>query len=400
MSERHIEMFWRCSSCSHRNLGRHQVCQQCKNAKDGSEEYEMPEDPSSAVSVTDEALLRMATAGPNWRCAYCESDQRAYDGSCKNCGAALPEPAEEAPQPAPELPPETKKRKRLPWYVWALIIGVLACCPCFVCSGSMKDKPQALQVKAVTWEHTVSVERYRLTDKEGFAEDRPDGALQVKPLGTRHHHDERILTGYETVYYTEKRQDGYTTESYKDKEACGEDCSRTPKKCKETCTSNKNGFATCKETCTGGEERCTTRYCTVKKTRKVPRYVDERRSRKEPRYRSEPREAPWFAWKEWTWSHDRDVKARGNTLATHWPSEAELKPAQALLNGEKERDTRTGTYSVVFQGTEAKPDVTYTPKSLEEFQRFGLGSTHNVQEKDGQVSIVVEEKPSAPAPEK
>ena len=75
-SVRHIEMTWRCSACAAKNLGRHKVCQGCNHPKDGSERYEMPEDPSRAVSVTDADLLRMATAGPDWRCAYCGSDQR------------------------------------------------------------------------------------------------------------------------------------------------------------------------------------------------------------------------------------------------------------------------------------------------------------------------------------
>ncbi len=40
MSERQIELVWRCSSCQHQNLGRHAICQSCGNPKDESEEYE------------------------------------------------------------------------------------------------------------------------------------------------------------------------------------------------------------------------------------------------------------------------------------------------------------------------------------------------------------------------
>ncbi|AKJ00373.1 hypothetical protein ATI61_104220 [Archangium gephyra] len=57
MSERHIEMFWRCSSCEHRNLGRHQVCQACKHPKDGSEQYEMPEKTRGSRHHHDERVL-------------------------------------------------------------------------------------------------------------------------------------------------------------------------------------------------------------------------------------------------------------------------------------------------------------------------------------------------------
>jgi hypothetical protein len=65
-TERHIEMTWRCRGSEHRNLGRIRVCTECRKPKD-DEPYEMPADTASAVTVTDADLLRMATAGPNWR---------------------------------------------------------------------------------------------------------------------------------------------------------------------------------------------------------------------------------------------------------------------------------------------------------------------------------------------
>ncbi|QDE85005.1 hypothetical protein [Myxococcus xanthus] len=414
MSERHIEMFWRCSSCNHRNLGRYMVCQGCKNAKDGSEQYEMPEDTASAVTVTNEALLRMATAGPNWRCAYCESDQRALDGGCKHCGASAVEgsiPAEPT-RPTPDEKKGAKSNRRLGCYILFIIAFFGCCCPMWMSSGKKgtasataattapKTEPErtrTLQVKEVSWEHTVSVERYRLVDDEGFEEDRPEGALLVKAQGKRHHHDDQVLAGYTTVHYTERVQRGFTTETYRAKEACGEDCTTTPKKCSEQCTSNRNGFATCKTTCTGGGRSCTTRYCSVTKKRKEPRYVDEQRSRQEPRYRSVPRQATWYTWKEWRWMHDRDVKANGTTLEARWPTDAELRPAKALRKGEKERNARDARYSVVFHGDD-QPAITYPPETLEEFQRFAPGSTHTLQQEQGKVSVVPQTPPAQATP--
>ena len=63
-------MLWRCH-CSKKHLGRHMKCETCGRPKADDVEYEMPEDVETAESVTDEKLLRMATAGENWRCAYC-----------------------------------------------------------------------------------------------------------------------------------------------------------------------------------------------------------------------------------------------------------------------------------------------------------------------------------------
>ncbi|MFO0626631.1 MAG: hypothetical protein U0325_13535 [Polyangiales bacterium] len=89
-----IEMTWVCSSCAHRNLGRHKTCATCGSPKDASESYEMPADPASAASVTEAALLRMALDGLDWRCAYCGSDQCRADRGCARCGASAVEGAE------------------------------------------------------------------------------------------------------------------------------------------------------------------------------------------------------------------------------------------------------------------------------------------------------------------
>src|SRR5262245_29907288 len=127
MSERQIEMTWRCTSCGAQNLGRHSVCQGCGNPKDESEAYEMPADPSAAASVVDPALLRMARAGANWRCRYCGSDQRAFDGTCAQCGASQGEGRSTAARPEPivarPLAP-VQPRLRLPFPV--VIAGVVA----------------------------------------------------------------------------------------------------------------------------------------------------------------------------------------------------------------------------------------------------------------------------------
>ncbi len=449
-------MFWRCSSCEHRNLGRHQVCQACHHPKDGSEQYEMPEDTAAAVTVTDEALLRMATAGPHWRCAYCESDQRALDGGCQNCGASAVEgmstSEEEETTPPPETRRASNKRKDDSSPILNGIMGLLVlvlffggCLP-RLCSKEPEPTPapksaqkrtltrtwaetgaetrtetraetqplalapsmpvqrgpewtRDLQVKELAWEHSVRVERSQLVEHEGFAEARPADALDVKTQGSRHHHDERVLDGYDTHSYTERVRDGYTTETYQERESCGRDCTTTPKKCTESCKSNKNGFATCKTTCTGGDQRCTTRYCSVTKTRKVPRYVDERRSRQEPRYRTVSREAPWYVWKQREWSYDRTVTANGHTLKTRWPSKSELRPAKALGKGEQERSSRTATYHVIFQSEDHEP-ITYQPASMEEFRRFTPGSRHTLQKEDGRVSVIasVRKTSKAPAP--
>jgi hypothetical protein len=414
-------MFWRCSSCQHRNRGRHRVCQRCKNPKDGSEQYEMPENTAAAPTVTDEALLRMATAGPNWRCAYCQSDQRALDGSCKNCGASAREGTSTAPAKAPPSTPAppAPKPQNTRW-VWYPLLVVIFGCWGPICLFELsqpkgppvpkswpadpKENPEekrepewtkTLRVKELAWSHSILVERYQKVRHEGFEEDRPADAVDVERNGTRHHHDEEVPDGYETVYDTERVRDGYDTEEYEESEECGEDCTTTPRSCEERCTSNHNGFATCDTVCTGGEKYCKPRHCSVTRKRKVPRYVEKQRARKEPRYRTVSRDAPWYVWNEWEWTYDRMVTAQGNKHETRWPTDAELR----LVKNKERIDERLSSYEVIFVGKGQEEPVTYPAASLEEFQRFNVGDTYTLMKQDGKISIVrLEELAPEPAP--
>jgi len=394
MSERQIEMLWKCTSCGAKNLGRHPVCQSCRNPKDGSEDWLMPEDTAAAATVTDPALLAMATAGADWRCGFCGSDQRNSDGTCKACGAAKKEgrsleEIERAPAPVPaaaaaSAAPARPRPKATPRQMLvAFLCLVSSCGGCGACLYYL-GKPEILEarVASVSWEHRVKVDRWQVVGHEGFAEARPVDANGIKSLGPREHHREQVLDHYETEYYTVKEQDGTKSESYTERESCGETCTSSSKSCKETCKPNKNGFATCKTTCTGGGRSCTTKYCTRTKTRQVPRYKDVRKSKQVARYRSEPRFAEFFSWKAWEWKPNRVVKAAGDTTELRWPSQEEIDQGVRLEEGETERSAREASYSVSFVvpgGKEADRTFAHVCPGPEEFGRFPVQSAHRLR---------------------
>src|SRR5262245_44371896 len=123
------EGIWHCSSCGERNLLRFEKCQKCGHAKGTSEVYEMPLDTSAAPSVSAVALLRMVSGAPDWRCAYCGSDQRAESGACANCGAPASKGAEVPEDKAPTPPTRTgpvpgyvRPTRPLPDYAWILVV--------------------------------------------------------------------------------------------------------------------------------------------------------------------------------------------------------------------------------------------------------------------------------------
>ncbi|MCC7539805.1 MAG: hypothetical protein IT379_26520, partial [Deltaproteobacteria bacterium] len=132
MGSRKIEMHWTCSACGQQNLGRHAVCQRCGDPKGKDEPYRMPGDTAAAPTVSDPALLRIANAGANWRCAYCGSDQRRFDGACNQCGASQASgrstAGEGRPVPPAHPPPSAaygRPRTRSAVFLW-VGLGVVA----------------------------------------------------------------------------------------------------------------------------------------------------------------------------------------------------------------------------------------------------------------------------------
>ncbi|MBL8951432.1 MAG: hypothetical protein JNK82_11675 [Myxococcaceae bacterium] len=385
--ERMIEMTWTCTSCSHKNLGRYKQCQNCRNPKDGSEPYEMPADTTKAVTVTEEALLRMASAGPDWRCAYCGSDQRRSDQGCANCGASAVE-GEEASDGPPAPPKGPRPAPPDFGSTWKLVLG----CFGFVVllagmGGAMywwknRARDFTANVVSVKWQRNVAVERWQVVAHEGFKENLPKTAFEVRSMGQKHHHDEQVLDGYDTEYYSVDVPDGYRTESYTERVSCGQECTSSPKSCHEECKSNKNGFASCRQVCTGGGQTCRTKYCNEHRTRQVPKTRSERRSRQVPRYRAEPRYAEGFAYKNWEWQHDRDVPTEGQDVNCRWGSGG----GKALAEGEKERESRTESYEVTLSYDDGK-ELTIRPKDEETFAKFAPQSKHVVHTEKGQLLL-------------
>lgn len=326
--ERKIELTWRCSSCEHRNLGRHAICLRCGDPKDASERYELPPADARAATVTDPALLRLASAGANWRCAYCGSDQRRLDRACARCGA----PSDAGADLTPAAPVRSRVRRTPPRRGLVAALVVLAGAVRLAVLGTVAlltlgwwaSRPFEATVTALRWEHVVEVERYAIRAEEGFAESRPSDAFDVEPRGDRHHHDEQVL-------------DHYTTETYTEQVACGQDCTRTPETCSESCTSDENGFATCRTVCSGGGQRCSTRYCSETRTRQVPVY------------RTEPRYATWYAWRRWAWAPERTLRRAGVGHALDWPPPEEIALGLHLGEGEREREMRRTSYTVTVR---------------------------------------------------
>ena len=206
MSERHIELVWRCTSCANENLGRCAECQLCGNRKDDSEEYEMPADPSAVESVTDPALLAIAKGGENWSCKYCGSNQRNAAGECRRCGGDRIHAARAEPEAILQA-----RRSRVPVYVLAGILGagVIATRvlitrrpPPAIVERVVVAPPRTTftaTITGVSWRRSVDIETRQLGAHQGFTSDVPAGASKLQAAGQHVHHEDQVLDHEETV---------------------------------------------------------------------------------------------------------------------------------------------------------------------------------------------------------
>ena len=390
MSKRKIEMTWRCSACDTVNLGRHKICQSCGDPKGADERFEMPQDTAQAATVTDPALLKLAHAGADWRCGRCDAHNSGGRSSCSQCGAAregASEPRPPRPDAAPGPAGSTPHAQR---WVAAFITLVVLVFGGWRLNLWLDERPRDVVVSELFWATTVQVERYAAYPHEGFAESRPDAAIDVVNKGPRHHHDEQVLDGYDTQHYTETVPDGFRTETYQEQVVCGEDCVDIPLSCSETCSPDDNGFATCTETCSGGGRSCSSRYCSETRTREVPKTREEPRTRQVPRYRAEPRYADWFTWRLWAWAPHRSVEERGDSLPVVWPDEAAVGLGVGLGAGEDERGAREGTFRVAFDDDEGERFWLTLPDEAA-LNAHPLGAERRIRVVEGVVTLVEDE---------
>jgi hypothetical protein len=268
--------------------------------------------------------------------------------------------------------------------VGALVLALVSCVGFATFTTWNRNRPKDFEARVadVSWERVINVERFQAVAHDGFKENFATDALEVKSLGQREHHQEQVLDHYDTERYSVDVADGYRTETYSERESCGQDCTSTPQSCHESCKSNKNGFATCKTVCSGGGRSCSTRYCDKTKTRQVAKTRSESRTRQVPRYRSEPRYAEAFSWVHWEWLPARTARAAGTDVTTRWP-ESNLN--KGLADGEKERETRREKYQVTLDYGE-KRTLTFAPND-ELFAKFAPGTKHSIHTEQGTFTL-------------
>jgi len=330
--------------------------------------------------------LALATQGPDWPCNYCSGTNNNEDIRCDNCGA-LREREFEKPVSLPQgqgarpsstrvtaegdfvVPPVAPPRSVVSSAAHShndfpvnrsiyrtgpspkVIMGIAALVILFV--GLMwllfhKTEVQA-EVASVGWVHQIHVDRYQVVEEEGFDEDQPSGAFEIRSHGTKFHHNDQVVDYYKKPHTTDREQCGTKIVGYTSPQA----------------SSNDNGTAT-----VSTKPITEPKYCDVPCTHPdVPVYKDV------PRYET------WYTWNVWKWKHNRTVESSGYTVKTSWPGDDRVKLNNNLRKGEKERARREVRYKNTFKYELQKGKIKtkdYNPKTLEEFEELPVGTKRKV----------------------
>ena len=327
---------WDCTRCGHQNIsGRDKRCPACGDPREQHELDAMrpPDDAeftSAAISAPEE--LELASAGADWSCGYCGTNNPNTASDCQGCGGArqqasamgkgglvgaevaapFPEPrppppaahARQASAPTPRKPRFTRRQ---------IVLGVLGLLVLLLWWG-LRDREETGVVTRLQWTHTTELQRWQDTSTGGWGpiQDRTEvpprgghgeiAGVRVTGCYQKHSHDERYSCGTESYQ---------ATESY----SCGS---------KEVCSNSNNGNGSFSRTCRQVSETCKrnvtktrTKYCT------------------RPIYRE------WCDYVTQQWAPQRSAEAAGE-------GHTNLRHAEIPTSGDRERVQYSGKYRVSF----------------------------------------------------
>lgn len=162
---------WDCQYCASKGvLGRHKACPVCTAPREKGTKFYLPKD---AQVIEDSKLLGYAQMGPDWICAYCETNNAATNRHCSSCTNVREEDVqaqavidyksgmaptsgdmtfEDEPPPTPEPSPQPNRRAVL------IGVGILL----LLCVGTIwfftRTTNSSATLQGYEWARTVEIE--------------------------------------------------------------------------------------------------------------------------------------------------------------------------------------------------------------------------------------------------
>lgn len=183
-----VPLVWNCAFCSTQNPGPIKSCTGCGAPQPDNVKFLLV-DEDRFNFIKDEALLRMAKAGPDIHCPFCGTRNPSTADLCSKCGGEISmggkarqsgqrvKTVAEANKRPPASTPEPKK-KRGPLFTIFAILGLLAIiagCITLIALMVRTDDVSAT-VAGVQWQRSIMIEEYMTVTASDWWDEIPEDA--------------------------------------------------------------------------------------------------------------------------------------------------------------------------------------------------------------------------------
>lgn len=166
--------YWDCPSCNaKKNLGPNATCAACGRPRGANVAFYTDD---SAPTIDDPELVARARAGADWKCKYCNADNRAGVMDCAQCGAG-PDGTVRREQ---RLMLDAVPKKASKVLLLAIIGGVLAVLGVSIWFFFVRTTELQVTVDSVAWVKSAVVESLESSREQGWSDQVPSGARRVR----------------------------------------------------------------------------------------------------------------------------------------------------------------------------------------------------------------------------
>lgn len=184
-----VPLIWQCAFCNTHNPGPIKSCTSCGAPQPENVEF-LQVDEERFNFIKDEALIRMAQAGPDIHCPFCGTRNLATADLCKKCGGDLSwdgkeresgqrvrtlSEAQTGQPPVPQAPEQKAKRKTPTAAIIIVSLALIVGCVVLLVMLLSTDDITAT-VSDVGWERTVAIEAYTTVTDSAWWDEVPENA--------------------------------------------------------------------------------------------------------------------------------------------------------------------------------------------------------------------------------
>ncbi|QRN82986.1 zinc ribbon domain-containing protein [Chloroflexota bacterium] len=197
-----VPLIWDCPSCGTQNPGPIKSCTACGAPQPEDVKF-LRVDEEQFNFIKDEALIRMAKAGPDIHCPWCGTRNPGTATLCSNCGGELGQGGKlratggkvqtaseakaeaEKPQPVPASRPSTASGFKQPAkpmnkkgiIIAVVVIAVLCLAGILILSWLNKTDATTATVSDLYWERSIQVESYQEVIDSDWCDELPSDAV-------------------------------------------------------------------------------------------------------------------------------------------------------------------------------------------------------------------------------